>query len=461
MLATLKAEARSSGKEEAGSAKKNCYERSKIMADLTTEFLGYQCKNPVGVSSCDFGETEWEASRVIDQGIGWLTSKTIHKIDGPHHWPRPFFYSLKKFGPEMKDVWVCSQMFSHIPYDEWMSTEGPKIVKKCHDNNVMFIGSVCMPGEEEEDWAGICRDMASIGVDAIETDTGGPHATFGAELDQLDCGAPQAMDPVKASTITKACVGAVDIPVLFKATPQCVDQALISHTVKNAGAAGLTANNALYGTWIDHETGTFYGGPYAVGGLIGRPWQIFSLAKLLETTASLKGWPVCGVGGIFTWDDCIRYIMAGASVVGLCSSVYSRGVGVLKKCIEGMDAFMDRKGYKSTKDFYGMVVDDFGFVRDWPREEWMAKKSPILPKIYEDKCTGCGTCETVCPYGAITMEDGLPKVNEDVCMGCGWCMGHCPVKDGGAIDMIRTDTGKVVWNGRGVHDKWMLDYPQA
>ena len=31
------------------------------MADLTTEFLGYQCKNPVGVSSCDFGETEWEA----------------------------------------------------------------------------------------------------------------------------------------------------------------------------------------------------------------------------------------------------------------------------------------------------------------------------------------------------------------------------------------------------------------
>ena len=53
------------------------------------------------------------------------------------------------------------------------------------------------------------------------------------------------------------------------------------------------------------------------------------------------------------------------------------------------------------------------------------------------------------------MEDGLPKVNEDVCMGCGWCMGHCPVKDGGAIDMIRTDTGKVVWTGRGVHDKWV------
>ena len=138
------------------------------MADLTTEFLGYKLKNPIGVSSCSFGGTEHDAKLVLDQGIGWLTGKTIHKINGPHHWPRPFFYSLKKFGPEMKDVWVCSQMFSEIPYDQWMSVEGPKIVKACHDANVMFIGSVAAAGEEPEDWEPIMRDMESIGVDAIE-----------------------------------------------------------------------------------------------------------------------------------------------------------------------------------------------------------------------------------------------------------------------------------------------------
>ncbi len=428
------------------------------MADLTTEFLGYKLKNPIGVSSCDFGGTEWEAKRVIDQGIGWLTGKTIHKINGPHHWPRPFFYSLKKFGPEMKDVWVCSQMFSQIPYDQWMSEEGPKIVKACHDAGVMYIGSVAAAGEGQDDWEPICRDMESIGVDAIELDTGGPHATFGAEASQIDCGAPQAMDPTKASTITKIAVDSVDIPVIFKMTPQCVDQAVVSHAVKDAGIDAITANNAFYGCWIDHETGTFYGGPYAVGGLMGRPWQIFSLAKMLETTASLKGFPVCGVGGIFTWDDCVRYMMAGAHIAGLCSSVYSRGVGVLKKCIEGMDAFMDRKGYKSTKDFTGLVVDDFGYVRDWPKEDIMAEKSPILPKIDLDACIGCGICETVCPYGAIEMQDGKPVVDENVCMGCGWCMGHCSKE--GTINMIRTDTGKVVWNGHGVHEAWALDYPQ-
>ena len=427
------------------------------MADLSTEFIGFKVKNPIGVSSCDYGNTKDKAQRVVEQGIGWLTGKTIHKIDGPHHWPRPYFYSLRRFGEDLKDTWVCSQMFSEIPYDEWMSTYGPEVVKYCHDNGVMYIGSVDAASADAEDWIPLIKDMESIGVDAIELDTGGPHATFGAELDQLDCGAPQAMDPEKVEALAKMTSAATDLPIVYKMTPQCIDQAKVSHAAARGGAAAITANNSFYGTWIDHETGTFYGGPYAVGGLIGRPWQLFSLAKMLETTASVKGFPVCGVGGIFTWDDCVRYLMAGATITGLCSAVYSRGVGVLRKCIDGMDAFMDRKGYKAIADFQGCCVDDFGYVRDWPREDVMAKVTPILPKIDEDLCTGCGVCETLCPYGAIEMQDGLPVVDDLVCMGCGWCMGHCKAKPKKAITMVRRDTEKVVWNGYGVHEKWVLD----
>jgi Na+-translocating ferredoxin:NAD+ oxidoreductase RNF subunit RnfB len=42
-------------------------------------------------------------------------------------------------------------------------------------------------------------------------------------------------------------------------------------------------------------------------------------------------------------------------------------------------------------------------------------------------CLGLGTCETVCPFGAIIMgEDGLPRVIEQLCTGCGKCVGACP-----------------------------------
>ena len=423
------------------------------MADLRTNFCGKEVKNPVGVSSCDFGGDEHLAKRVIEQGIGWLTSKTVHKIDGPHRWPRPYFYSLKHFGPELRDSWVCSEMFHNMPYDEWLETEGPKTLKICRDNDVLYIPSVSGIGEDPATWVPLCRDMENMGADMIELDTGGPHATFGAVLDQADVGAPLAMDPEKAYKVTKACVDAVKIPIIFKATPQCVNQAAVSIAVKKAGASGITANNAFYGTWIDHETGTFYGGPYAVGGLIGRPWQLFSLAKMLETTATLKGFPVCGVGGIYTWDDCVRYLMGGATISGLCSALYTRGVGVLKDCIEGMDAFMDRKGYKTIADFQGCVVDDFRYVRDWPREKWMAKITPILPKFNNLNCTKCGICEKLCAYGAISMKDWGPVVDDKVCMGCGWCMGHCPAKEQ-VITMVQRDNGKVVWTGSGTHEAW-------
>ncbi|MDP3142777.1 MAG: RnfABCDGE type electron transport complex subunit B [Candidatus Omnitrophota bacterium] len=42
-------------------------------------------------------------------------------------------------------------------------------------------------------------------------------------------------------------------------------------------------------------------------------------------------------------------------------------------------------------------------------------------------CLGFGSCEHVCPFGAITMsEEDLPVVNEAKCTSCGKCVAICP-----------------------------------
>jgi heterodisulfide reductase subunit A len=58
----------------------------------------------------------------------------------------------------------------------------------------------------------------------------------------------------------------------------------------------------------------------------------------------------------------------------------------------------------------------------------------MISSVNEDKCTGCGTCEMVCPYGAITvdLEESKAKVAEVLCKGCGTCGAACPEK---AIDI--------------------------
>jgi dihydropyrimidine dehydrogenase (NAD+) subunit PreA len=426
------------------------------MADLTTDFCGVTVKNPIGVTSCDFGGSERLLRRCVDQGIGWIIGKTVHRIDGPHRWPRPYFYSLKRFGRDLADAFVCSQMFHNMPYEKWRDEELPRSLKTCEERDVLFIGSCSGIGADTDTWIPFLKDMAAAGVKMVELDTGGPHATFGAVDAHKEVGAPLAMDPETAYRVTRACVAAVDIPIMFKMTPQCINMAGVALAVERAGAAAISANNAFYGCWIDHETGTFFGVPAAMGGLMGRPWQLVSMAKVLEITATVRI-PVLGGGGTATYDDCVRYLMAGCSLNGLCSSIYTRGVQVLRQCIDDLRAYMDRKGYQKIDDFQGCAVKDFRYLREWPRENPMATTTPVIPEFDPDRCNQCGICVRLCPYGALSLDkqsDPVPHLDREYCCGCGWCVGQCGSQ---AIRCVLAETGEVVWDGFGTIADWVRD----
>lgn len=43
-----------------------------------------------------------------------------------------------------------------------------------------------------------------------------------------------------------------------------------------------------------------------------------------------------------------------------------------------------------------------------------------------DRCEGCGSCERVCPAGAIKVVDRKARMDRKKCVGCGECMSVCP-----------------------------------
>ena len=43
-------------------------------------------------------------------------------------------------------------------------------------------------------------------------------------------------------------------------------------------------------------------------------------------------------------------------------------------------------------------------------------------------CLGFGSCVTACPFGAMSVVDGVAKVNKEVCVGCMKCAAACPKK---------------------------------
>jgi len=53
---------------------------------------------------------------------------------------------------------------------------------------------------------------------------------------------------------------------------------------------------------------------------------------------------------------------------------------------------------------------------------------PIIAFVDEEVCSGCGLCEKVCPYGALSLDgrERVMMVNRALCKGCGACAVACP-----------------------------------
>jgi len=80
-------------------------------------------------------------------------------------------------------------------------------------------------------------------------------------------------------------------------------------------------------------------------------------------------------------------------------------------------------------------------LEDWARYLPVVRASKMVTtghSINIDRCTGCGTCQSTCPVGAIDPEKG--EVNTDRCVACLGCINNCPT---GAVEMAYM--GKTVY----------------
>jgi dihydroorotate dehydrogenase subfamily 1 len=394
------------------------------MADLKTELCGIEFKNPVLAASAEPTLSAENMKRVIETGAGGLVAKTVtdseamrrltkmskwRYLDEQHNIcrgkvPRLFtFYGRSGLAEEEPEEWI----------EELREAQTAALQNEC-----VVIGSV--GGTTTENWANLSRMVEDTGIRLIELNFGCPHPS---EMKGAQTGMLVGQDKDAASEITQAVVKAVKVPVIVKLTPQVADVVEMVKAVKSAGASAVTILNRFVGFCLDIETGK----PYLDGWAgVGGPWVKPLTLRWVSKVFTGVDIPIAGTNGAYDWKDVVEFMMSGATVVQICSVLMLKGYGYLREVIQGLDEFLDRKGYPSARGIVGIAARaalSYGEMEALPKERAV---------INRDLCTDCQRCLRSCFYNQVQVQNGRVNIQGE-CRGCGICTCVCPVP--GAVSM--------------------------
>jgi dihydroorotate dehydrogenase (NAD+) catalytic subunit len=90
------------------------------------------------------------------------------------------------------------------------------------------------------------------------------------------------------------------------------------------------------------------------GGMSGRAIKPIAISNVYSVYEAVDI-PLIGVGGIYTFEDVVEFIFAGARAVQIGTAIMDEGVEVFKKINIGLEKFMAEKGYSSIDEMVGLA----------------------------------------------------------------------------------------------------------
>ena len=143
--------------------------------------------------------------------------------------------------------------------------------------------------------------------------------------------------------------------------------------------------------------------------------------KMVGAAAKEIKIPIIAGLGVWDWQDIVRYIMAGATLVQSGAGIMLQGYKVSQKWVDQMSVWMEAKGYKSLADIKGLALPNMIKTAEVPR-----KPTNVGMAIDTTKCTRCGVCLRSCFYDAITLTKVGAVIDPKACDVCGMCGEVCP-----------------------------------
>ena len=304
--------------------------------DLTTTYMGITLKHPIVPAASPLSRTLDGIRQMEDAGAAAITMYSLfeEQIMGESHLVSHYLtYGTQSFAealdyfPEMDSYNVGPEAYLDL------------ISRAKQAVDVPIIGS--LNGVSPGGWIEYATRIQEAGADAIElniyyipTDI----TMSGTEVEKM------YLDDVR---YVKGCV---DIPVAVKLGPQFSSFANMAMQLADAGANGLVVFNRFFQPDFDLEN------------LEVTPNMRFSvpiaMRLALRWVAILHGRvPVdfAITNGVHSYEDVLKGLMAGASIMTMASELLANGVGRIGEIVDEMTTWMEEHEYESVVQMQGSM----------------------------------------------------------------------------------------------------------
>ena len=403
------------------------------MADISANFLGIKSPNPYWLASAPPTDKKYNVLRAFEAGWGGVVWKTL----GSQVKNVSSRYSAVNFNGTRVMGFNNIELISDRPLDINL-----KEIEECirlFPDRAMIVS--LMADNSREKWHELIKQVEDTGAHGLELNFGCPHG-----MTERGMGATVGQDPEIAKMVVEWVMEAAHIPVITKLTPNVHSVVPTGKACVEAGTNALSLINTIQSvTGIDLDTlvpNPYVAGKSVFGGYCGpavKPIALKMLATISQDNTTRQV-PISGIGGISTWKDAAEFMLLGATTVQVCTAVMKYGFRIIEDMCEGLNNWMDEKGFKTINDFIGKSVPALTHWED------LDINYHHVANINQDKCIHCGLCYIACEdasHQSISLTYGKPyntyAIKEEECVGCNLCQLICPVAD--CITMVEQRKG--------------------
>ena len=303
--------------------------------NLTSTYLGLDLRNPLVASAGPMTQTAARIARLAEAGVGAVVLPSLFEEQIRAEADRD-----ERLAEVGTDSFGEAASYLVDPDASIWPRQYLSLIERAAGSGVPVIAS--LNGSTQGGWTDYARAMQDAGAAAIELNIyylPGEPLIPGRDAEQ------------RYVDILTAVKSVVSVPVAVKLTPYFSSFGDMALRLEQAGADGLVLFNRFMQTDIDPDTFTVSTGfklSSPAEATLPRSWIARLRGQLRSSLAASTG--------VETADDVAAYLLAGADVVMTTSALLRHGPGHVTALLDGLTAWMDRKGISSVAEIRGLLA---------------------------------------------------------------------------------------------------------